>query len=553
MRLLLGFFPALALLAQSQAAPDAGGLLMRSGGSVLTADTVRLEGTESRILVLPASRRTSNDSFSFRRSRDRLRFETKSDDSTTLRISDGARVWRYTSGSNSYTYQEKPTPDRLANDPFGRIKFSRDPADFRDARVDREESLEFGGRQVPCYVVRAAYDFIPGSPQAWDVVRTVWIAKDTGWVLRDVWAYSTNAAASLAMGKSSITTDYTAIETGVPLADNLFVFHPPEGSYATSGDAPSSPAAFIRGGYLQSTGAILVRKTQPAYTPESRAAGLQGIVSLYVEIDRDGKPSTVEVMQGLGMGLDEMAVDAVKRWTYQPGPAAADGLQDAFEVEVPFHLDPPAPWHVTSEYYGFLVSNRERFEKLERPVLVRYTAPDAAACREAGTAAVRFKIAKDGAPQAVRSQGGDGGALADAAVKAIATWQFKPAAGDKKKIEAQAEVEFTCAPGGDQPKTADLPSVYRVGGHVSAPVLLSKLEPGYSEAARRDKVQGTSMLYAQISPRGRATNIRVVARLGHGLDRKAIEAVKRWHFQPGSRDGEPVTVEATIEVNFRLK
>jgi TonB family protein len=94
--------------------------------------------------------------------------------------------------------------------------------------------------------------------------------------------------------------------------------------------------------------------------------------------------------------------------------------------------------------------------------------------------------------------------------------------------------------------------VYKVGGGVTAPQLLHKVEPEYSEEARKAKYQGTVLLYIEVSPDGRATNIRVARSLGLGLDEKAIEAVKQWKFKPGAKNGTPVTVAATIEVNFRL-
>ena len=93
---------------------------------------------------------------------------------------------------------------------------------------------------------------------------------------------------------------------------------------------------------------------------------------------------------------------------------------------------------------------------------------------------------------------------------------------------------------------------FRVGGGVTAPVVLHKVEPEYSEEARKAKYQGTVLLYIEVDASGRATNIRVQRSLGLGLDEKAIEAVKQWKFKPGYKDGRPVTVAATIEVNFRL-
>ena len=85
-------------------------------------------------------------------------------------------------------------------------------------------------------------------------------------------------------------------------------------------------------------------------------------------------------------------------------------------------------------------------------------------------------------------------------------------------------------------------------------MLLSKTEPVYSEQALSAKLDGTLTLYVQIDPSGYATNIKVVKSLGLGLglDEKAIEAVQKWKFLTGKKDGKPVTIEATIDVNFRL-
>jgi TonB family protein len=94
--------------------------------------------------------------------------------------------------------------------------------------------------------------------------------------------------------------------------------------------------------------------------------------------------------------------------------------------------------------------------------------------------------------------------------------------------------------------------VFRVGGGVTAPTLLYKVEPEYSEEARKAKYQGTVVLYVEVDPTGKAINPKIVRSLGLGLDEKAIEAVKKWKFKPGYKDGHAVTVAATIEVNFRL-
>ncbi len=94
--------------------------------------------------------------------------------------------------------------------------------------------------------------------------------------------------------------------------------------------------------------------------------------------------------------------------------------------------------------------------------------------------------------------------------------------------------------------------VYRPGGGVTAPTVLYKREPEYSDEARKAKLQGAVVLYIIVTPDGKASNIKVQKSLGLGLDEKAMEAVAAWKFSPGKKDGKAVPVEAYIEVNFRL-
>ncbi|MCX6598791.1 MAG: M56 family metallopeptidase [Acidobacteria bacterium] len=87
---------------------------------------------------------------------------------------------------------------------------------------------------------------------------------------------------------------------------------------------------------------------------------------------------------------------------------------------------------------------------------------------------------------------------------------------------------------------------------VKAPKLTHKVEPTYSEQARDAKIEGTVKLHLVVNEEGVAEDIYVVEGLEESLDQHAIEAIGQWRFVPGTKDGQPVAVEATVEVNFRL-
>ena len=94
--------------------------------------------------------------------------------------------------------------------------------------------------------------------------------------------------------------------------------------------------------------------------------------------------------------------------------------------------------------------------------------------------------------------------------------------------------------------------VFKVGGGISAPQPIATPDPEYTDEARLAKTQGTCTLWLIVDANGNPRDIRVVRGLGFGLDAKAMEAVKHWRFDPALKDGNPVNVQISIEVEFRL-
>jgi protein TonB len=87
---------------------------------------------------------------------------------------------------------------------------------------------------------------------------------------------------------------------------------------------------------------------------------------------------------------------------------------------------------------------------------------------------------------------------------------------------------------------------------LTAPVALSKVDPAYPPDVLRDHVEGTVTLYAIIRTDGSVDDVRVLNSLDSRLDENAVRALLHWRFRPGSKNGEPVAVEAVVQIPFRM-
>jgi TonB family protein len=95
--------------------------------------------------------------------------------------------------------------------------------------------------------------------------------------------------------------------------------------------------------------------------------------------------------------------------------------------------------------------------------------------------------------------------------------------------------------------------VYRPGGKVTAPRLLSQTKPRYTVEALRDKIQGSVWLELVVTNEGRVDHIRVVRSLDLGLDQEAVTAVRGWRFEPGRLGETPVDVLVTVVMDFTIR
>jgi TonB family protein len=74
----------------------------------------------------------------------------------------------------------------------------------------------------------------------------------------------------------------------------------------------------------------------------------------------------------------------------------------------------------------------------------------------------------------------------------------------------------------------------------------------YTEEAKEAKLEGVCVVSLIVGTDGKPSNIVVTKKLGMGLDEKAVEAVRKWKFEPGRRYGRPVNTHLTLKLGFKL-
>jgi TonB family protein len=232
----------------------------------------------------------------------------------------------------------------------------------------------------------------------------------------------------------------------------------------------------------------------------------------------------------------------------------------ASTVQVNFRIldDPSNPWHL--ERAGL-----DMPAGASRPRLINSPFPKDAP-PENTTILLLFDVNENGVPVNLNVANPKNSSSETAVMDAVRSWRFTPARQDGYALPAHASFTFvsnlaagSVSTAGAPPRSAEPTSApsrpgepVHTGAGVTQPRLLSKIEPVYSEEARKARLQGRVQLQAIVKTNGVAADFTVKTSLGLGLDEEAVRAVKQWRFSPGAKNGVPVPVFVSVDVNFRL-
>lgn len=113
------------------------------------------------------------------------------------------------------------------------------------------------------------------------------------------------------------------------------------GPGAGRGKGPGSGDGFGEGKY---SGAKITRapqvlyKEEPEYSEDARRAHVQGTVRLRIDVGLDGRATNIRLVSGVGLGLDEKAIEAVRRWRFRPALSGDRPVVAPAVIDVGFFL-----------------------------------------------------------------------------------------------------------------------------------------------------------------------------------------------------------------------
>ena len=227
--------------------------------------------------------------------------------------------------------------------------------------------------------------------------------------------------------------------------DNLPDIAGPGGTGEARGAGGSSVSGFAREVRVAGSAAtttppkVVEYTTPPLYSAEARAAGLEGVVTVEARVDADGTLHDLRIVKGLGGGLDQNALIAVRQWRFR------GGLQNGVPAPMPAEID--VEFSLRNEALNELIANDMATRVgpgVTPPRAIRASALWRRGITKRGTVVLDVILLEDGTPRIVRILKSLDPELDEGAIRNFEQWRFSPAMKDGKpvKVRMNAEVKF---------------------------------------------------------------------------------------------------------------
>jgi TonB family protein len=161
-----------------------------------------------------------------------------------------------------------------------------------------------------------------------------------------------------------------------------------------------------------------------------------------------------------------------------------------------------------------------------------------------GTVTIEALIGEDGHIRSTKLLKGLGFGLDEVALSSVQGWTLSPATRNGLPVSAGAQLDVAFS--------LRSANAVRMGPGMLPPTVQQKVDPQYTDEARRAKLSGTVVLQAVVRSDGTVDVLRVVRGLPLGLTDSAIQAINEWQFRPGQKDGQNADIALSIEVNFNI-
>lgn len=315
---------------------------------------------------------------------------------------------------------------------------------------------------------------------------------------------------------------------------------------------------------------VSIVKPEAVYSQEARIAGLEGTVLLAGTIDKNGRPQQMKVVNGIGLGLDEKALESVQEALYSPATQGEQALPIFTTIPVNFLLpEKQSRWHL-------LRANFETAEGVSRPTFRQAPYPtDAgisrglfeegrilAAIGRYASITLTFDVDEQGYPVRFKPENSSRTMWEEEGIALVRNWRFFPATRDGTPVAASCTITLAWGQRKIEPSTLSeiftftdpriVPTISTKDPHFNAPLLISRAEPDYTAEALKAKIEGAVVLSVVVENDGSIGKMQVVRPLGYGLDEQAIAAVSKWRFARTYSRGQAVPIAITIEVKFHL-